>query len=88
MAVSLSLDVLEDVIREKIEEKRWTHSQLSEFLLSNYPLARGVSVRSIRRFCTLRNIHKTSRPSTNDLNQAVLNAISEVSAVMGQHSYL
>ncbi len=77
-----ALEGLEDYIREKIEKERWTHSQLSAHLLHIYPGLRGTSIRSLERFCSAKGIHKTARLSTQQLDQAVADAVAKVSCYM------
>ena len=64
----VTLDSLEMPIRDKIENAKWTHPKLSEFLKASYPGRRGFSVTSIERFCRLKEIHKTSHPTSNTSN--------------------
>ena len=51
-----------------MEEEKWSHRQISEFLSGQCP---GRSIRSIQRFCSDRNIHKSSRISDSDFKDAV-----------------
>ncbi len=82
MALSVSnmatLKSMEKLIRDKIEGERWSHKKLSEFLKEKYPGGTGFSVRSIQRFCSVENIHKTSRLSSIDLDTSVADAIAKV----------
>ena len=73
-----NLEDMEEFIRDKIVNHRWTHPQLSEFLRSSNPGVRGYSVRSIERFCSDKGIHKTSRPCSEDLDRAVTDAVAQV----------
>ena len=43
------LEEIEDLIRQKIENERWTHKQLSVYLKHTFWDARGFSVRSLER---------------------------------------
>ena len=61
-----ALEGLEDYVREKIEKEGMTHSQLSLRLRELYPGVRGLSIR------------KTSRASTQQLDEAVCGAIAQV----------
>ena len=45
-----ALEGLEGLIREKIEQDRWSHAQLSDFLKVSYPGVQGFSIRSLQRF--------------------------------------
>ena len=73
-----ALEGLEDYVREKIEKEGMTHYQLSLRLRELYPGVRGLSVRSLERFCACKSIRKTSRPSTQQLDEAVCGAIAQV----------
>ena len=69
---------LEYLIREKIEKEHWTHDDLSIFLKEQYPGMRGVSVRSLERFCSSKGISKTARVNTERLDEAVSDAVAKV----------
>ena len=73
-----ALEGLEDYVREKIEKEGMTHFQLSLRLRELYPGVRGLSVRSLERFCACKSIRKPSRPSTQQLDEAVCGAIAQV----------
>ncbi len=79
--MSLKLEQLEDLIREKIENEKWTHGKLSDYLNQNYPGQRGFSIRSISRFCSDKDIHRTARLKKNELDPIVGEAIDKVSCV-------
>ena len=72
-----ALEGLEDYVREKIEKEGMTHSQLSLRLREQYSGVRGLSVRSLERFCACKSIRKTSWPSTQQLDEAVCGAIAQ-----------
>ena len=71
------LDV-EDFVREKIEKERWTHVQVSIFLQENNNKTRGLSERSVRRYCARRGIRKTSRIDEQLLDERVAIATAMV----------
>ena len=73
-----ALEGLEDYVREKIEKEGMTHSLLSFRLRELYPGVRGLSIRSLERFCACKSIRKTSQPSTQQLDEAVCGAIAQV----------
>ena len=79
-----ALEGLESLIREKIEQDQWSHAQLSDFLKLSYPGVQGFSIRSLQRFCQEKNIHKTSRVTDQELDEAVSNAVSKVCSLL-QH---
>ncbi len=72
MAALVEYEVL---IREKIETCQWTHKQVTSFLKQ---MQRGLSVRSVERFCSTNNIHKTSRIDDQSLDQIVSTATNMV----------
>lgn len=73
-----ALDRFEDVIRQKVEEEYATHAQISEELATMFPGERGFSARNVRRFCQMKNIHKTSRMSESEVEHAVEQAVQKV----------
>ena len=73
---------LEDLIREKVEQDRWSHAQLSEFLKQSYQGFQGFSIHSIQKFCQEKNIHKTSRVTDQELDEAVSDAVSRVCSLL------
>ena len=81
-----NLEGLEAFIRKKVEKERWTHVKLSAFLRESYPGMRGVSIRSMERFCSVKGIHKSSRLSKQQLDEAVSDAIAKV--YISVHAFL
>ena len=79
MSLAPSLDQLKDFIEEKIVAERWTHSQLNQYLIKKWPMSRGFSVRSLERFCSKHNIHKTSRATDSAITHAASTAVKKVS---------
>ena len=77
-----ALEGFEDLIRDKIENERWTHKQISTFLMESCPGQRGFSVRSIERFCGNKGIHKTSRIDDRSLDVAVSTATAMVRSIL------
>ena len=69
-----ALEDQEAFIRSKIEDERWTHKQVNDYLKEHFPGRRGYSVRSVERFCGDKDIHKTSRISDQQLDEAVSTA--------------
>ena len=76
--MSVRLIDIEDLVILKIEQEQWTHKDLSEYFKKRFPNIKGASIRSIERFCNLKNIHKTSRPTYLQLNNAVSRAVHKV----------
>ena len=77
-----TLEDFEDLVREKIVKERWTHKQISGFLMESCPGQRGFSVRSIERFCSNKGIHKTSRINDLSLDVAVSKATAMVRSIL------
>ena len=78
MAKLEEISGMESFIRRKVELERKTHDQISEELQQDYPGTKGLSSRSIRRFCDAHNIHSTSRLSQAELSRVVSTAVSQV----------
>ena len=72
------LDEHEEYVRQRIEVYRTTHKQLSDELQRMHPGIRGLSVRSIEKFCRDRGIHKSSCLSIDCVQIAVKEAVSKV----------
>ena len=77
-----SLGDFEEFIRDKVEKERWTHKQVSVFLERNHPGQRGLSARSVERFCSCKGIHKTPRIDDQKLDEAVSRATDMVSNIV------
>lgn len=78
-AVASALEEFDELIKEKVEQ-RWTHKEISSYLISEYGdiRVRGLSTRSVQRYCVKKGIHKTSRLNDEDLDVAVMNATAKV----------
>lgn len=68
----------EDLMRNKIENERWTHKEVSTLLTDKYPGHRGFSIRSLERFCSSKGIHKTTKIDYGELYEAVSTAANMV----------
>lgn len=77
-----ALDCFEDYIRQRVERDRATHQQVSDELKasasSSQDSQRGLSVRSIQRFCEEKGIRKTSRLSSAEVEEVVFEAVAKV----------
>lgn len=71
------------LISGKVEQRK-THQQISDELMQLYPGVRGLSARSVRRFCDRHNIHSTSLLSNEDLDRVVLSSIAKVQNLVEQ----
>ena len=73
-----ALEGIEDIIRAKVEQERWTHDRLRQYLQQEYPRKRGFSICSIQRFCSVKGIKKTLRPAADELDSVVSKAVNMV----------
>ena len=78
MAALCTFPNVEHFIREKIVNERKTLRDVSRELTAMNPGMRGISARSIRRFCHQHNIHATSRLSRFQLDRVVATSIKKV----------
>ena len=68
-----------DLVRKLVVEDRRSHQDVSNELKRRHPTTRGLSKRSVRRFCETFNIHATSRLSDSELDATVRNCVTRVS---------
>ena len=68
-----------DYIKERVKNKG-THKEIASDLQQLFPNSRGLSERSVRRFCSLKGIHYASRLSAPEVNEVVESAVSQVSS--------
>ena len=66
-------------VKRKVESGA-THEAIVKELHRMYPGVRGISIRSLKRFCSSRDLHSTSRISDQDLDVLIAFAIGSVSA--------
>ena len=67
-----------DIISKGVIERRKTHKQISDELKLLYPGVRGLSARSVRRYCENHNVHSSSMVSDGDLDRIVSSSIAKV----------
>ena len=81
------LEALEGEIRWRIAHLGETFQTVSEYLQGIFPGVRGISTRSIRRFCHSRDIHYRSRLSTVELESwLVQHTVTRVGHSYGRRS--
>ena len=68
----------EHFVRKRVEECN-SHAVISEELQTMLPVLRGLSERSVRRFCTDRGISRRCSLTKEELERCVCAAVSEVS---------
>lgn len=56
----------------------YSHQQISAELKSLYPGCPGLSVRSVRRFCSRKSIHWSSQLGESEIDEVVEQAVSQV----------
>ena len=79
MALLETIPGVEDYIRKRIVEDGATRKAVSEELKLSYPfVSRGLSNRSIRRFCEAHDFHATSRLSDAQLDMVVRTSVRKV----------
>ena len=76
------LEQFEVEIREKVEKEHWTHARLTSHLKAAHPGERGFSVRSIEKFCSENDIHKTAKLSDVEVDDLVAEAIDKVKKLL------
>ena len=74
------LEQLRSYIRRRIEDGH-SHKEIAKNLRQAFPTAKGLSARTVRRFCTKNNFHKTSRISNHALDVLVAYGIGKVLCV-------
>ena len=67
----------ENLIRRRVQS-RVTYSQISLEMQQLYPGVRGLSSRSIRRFCSERRIHYSSQLSSAQVEELVEQSVAQV----------
>ena len=79
MATIAGLPGMYTYIRKLVFEERKSHRDISTELKRSYPMIkRGLSEKSVARFCESYNIHATSRISDLALDAAVRSSVAKV----------
>ena len=79
------MDLLESEIRQRVEDGQ-THERISRFLRTVLPSQRGLSSRSVRRFCSLRGIRYRSGLTNAELDHIVSSRVRTVGHSYGRRS--
>ena len=75
---SIDLDAVNvDFVRDLVTQGK-THSQVSLLLQEAYPGKRGLSSRSVRRFCLKNGIHAQNRLSNEELEHYTKEVVARV----------
>ena len=76
---SLNMDAVNvDFVRDLVVTQGKTHSQVSLLLQEAYPGKRGLSSRSVRRFCLKNGIHAQNRLSNEELEHYTKQVVARV----------
>ena len=84
---SLNMDAVNvDFVRDLVVMQGKTHSQVSLLLQEAYPGKRGLSSRSVRRFCLKNGIHAQNRLSNEELEHYTKQVVARV-GIFARNSY-
>lgn len=78
MAAISDLPNIEVLITNLVQIDKLSHKEISIRLRQMYPMTRGLSPGSVRRFCRMKGIHRTSRLADVQVDEAVASSINEV----------
>jgi hypothetical protein len=79
VSVLTSLPSVDSMIRRMVVDARCTLPEVSRALKRAFPhVSRGLSVRSVRRYCAVMGIHRTSRLKDSVVDRIVCTCIDKV----------
>ncbi len=67
-----------EYVKDLVVNQRKTHSEVSLILQEAFPGKRGLSERSVRRFCCENDLHSQRRVSNADLEQCARAVVAKV----------
>ena len=67
-----------ELIRHLLVNERKSHEQISVELQRAYPDVRGLSTRSVRRFCASEGVQRTSRLPDDQLDRVIFYCVQSV----------
>lgn len=74
-----SIPGIESVLKKKVVDERKSYKTVSQELKNAYPsLTRGLSARSIRRYCSDHGIQGTSRLTDTQMDRVVAAQVAKV----------
>ena len=84
MAVLESVSGIADIISKMITEERKSYESVSRELKTYHlhPTLRGLSARSVRRYCESHGIHRSSRLNDQQLDVAVRSSVARVTLLL------
>ena len=71
-------DVSVEYVKDLVVSQQKTHSEVSLLLKEAYPDRRGLSSKSVRRFCLTNGIHAQNRLSNDELEQCIKEVVARV----------
>ena len=78
-----SIPGIESLLKKKVVDERKSYETVSQELKSAYPsLTRGLSARSIRRYCSDHGIQSTSRLTDAQMDRVVAAQVAKVYTVL------
>ena len=81
MATLSCIEGLKDDMYRKVVSERKAYDQISRELQHCYPSVRGISARSVRRYCSINGIKRTSRMADHEIERVVATNIAEVRTI-------
>ena len=85
MSTLESLTFAEPHIRDRVNNG-YTHQSIALELQQHYPSLRGLSTRSVRRFCCRNRIHHSSRLSTTEVDDVVERYVGQAGPSYGRRT--
>ncbi len=79
------MDGLDSFIRECVAS-RWTYDSIANELQRRLPLTRGLSSRSVRRYCNDHGIYRHSHLTSTDVDTVVERAVYELGPSYGRRT--
>ena len=85
MSTLESIAFAEPHIRDRVNNG-YTHQSIALELQQHYPSLRGLSARSVRRFCYRNQIHHSSRLSATEIDAVVERYVGQVGPSYGRRT--
>ena len=71
-----------EVVRELVKNSHRTFEEISEVLQAEFPNKRGLSVKSLKRYCHMHEIKRRQKVADNELDEVVKSAVEQVSLLL------
>jgi DNA repair protein RadC len=85
MSTLESLTLAEPLFRDRVRRGR-SHKAIAQELQQQCPSLRGLSTKSVCRFCSNNGIHRSSRLSTHEVDSVVEQYVARVSPSYGRRT--